>query len=73
MLFSEKEKQIINALLEEELNYTLNCSDSNDPVISGYSDSLARMIMKMNEELFRVPKNRCFDFMRGNLASRQLV
>lgn len=73
MFFTEKEKQIIKALLEEELNYTLNCGNIQDEVISSYSDSLASILMKMNEEMFRIPKNRCFDFMRGNLASRQIV
>ncbi|HPM42313.1 MAG TPA: hypothetical protein PLV52_00555 [Candidatus Omnitrophota bacterium] len=73
MFFTEKERQIIKALLEEELNYTLNCGNIQDEVISSYSGSLASILMKMNEDAFKIPKNRCFDFVRGNLASRQLV
>lgn len=73
MIFTEKEKQIINALIEEELNHTISYGDINDAIIASYSDSLARILMKMNEGRPRAPKNRCFDIVRGDLTSRQLI
>lgn len=73
MLITEKEKRIINALIEEELNHTINHGDMNDAIIASYSDSLAKILMKISEDAFRVPKNRCFDLVRVDLASRQLV
>lgn len=72
-MFTEKEKQIITALLEEELNYTINYGNARDEVISSYSDSLLTMLMKMRSDASRIRKNRVFDFVRGDLASRQLV
>ena len=73
MIFTEKERQIINALLEEELNYTMNHDEEDNGVIASYSGSLASILMKLNERVSSMPKNRCFDFMSRKLAARQLV
>lgn len=72
-MFTEKERQIINALIEEELTYAINHGDINDVIIASYSDTLAKILMKMNEGEPRAPKNRCFDFVRDSSGVRQPV
>lgn len=73
-MFTEKEKQILNALLEEELNYVINNGDELDEIVSSYSRSLMTILMKMNTRTFGAIKtNRISTFMRGNFASRQLL
>lgn len=73
MILTDKERQIINALIEEELNCTINCNDASDGVIASYSNSLATILMKLNEKSFRMPENKCFYFVSRELTSRQLV
>lgn len=72
-MFTEKEKQIIKALLEEELNYIINYGDARDEVISNYSGSLVAILMKMNSNAPRMHRNRIFDFVRGDPAKRRLA
>jgi hypothetical protein len=73
MVLTEKEKRVMNALLEEELNYILTSAEANNGVMASYSGVLTSIMVKLNERSFRMPKNRISDYMSRQLASRQLV
>ena len=73
MVFTEKEKRIINALLEEELNHIFTSAEANSGVMASYSGSLTSIMVKLNDRSFRMPKNRISDYMSRQLAARQLV
>ena len=73
MLLTEKEKRIVNALLEEELNCTMDCGAAKDETIEAYSKSLTTILMKLNEKSFRTPQNKCFYFVSREVGGRQLA
>ena len=73
MVLTEKEKRIINALLEEELNYIFTSAEANNGVMASYSNSLTSIMVKLSDRSFRMPKNRIADYMSRQLAARQLV
>ena len=73
MVFTEKERQIINALLEEEIDCTVRYGKSIDEVITNYSQSLESILKKVNEKAFRAPMNRYASFMSRRFADKQLA
>lgn len=73
MVFTEKEKLIINALLEEELDCAMHYGNSSDSLIESYSQSLSTIMRKLNEKSFRTPKNKCFYFVSREHTTRQLA
>ncbi len=73
MVLTEKERRIVNALIEEELGCTMQCAEAKDSAIENYSHSLATIMRKLNEKSFRTPHNKCFYFINREMTSQQFL
>ena len=72
-MFTEKEKIIMQALLEDEIKTISDQQDSNDTVFAQYSNTLAKILLKMKLNDCDNLDNECYNIINREFASRQAV
>lgn len=72
-MFSEKERNVLQAIVEDEIVHLLNDTDRRDPLFKQYRMTLSDILLKIRVDGFgdRAPVS--FDHLSHQLLSRQTI